>query len=60
MRQNTGGYFQSIRTAEVAIYVTMIRIEKTRWKNPMPFVKAALYELRQMFKSKFHKETQFS
>jgi len=43
VRTNTGGYFQSMRTAEVAIYVTLSRIEKTKWKNPMPLVKSALY-----------------
>ncbi|WP_440871030.1 IS256 family transposase [Thermodesulfovibrio yellowstonii] len=35
VRTNTGGYFQSMRTAEVAIYVTLSRIEKTKWRNPM-------------------------
>lgn len=53
VRMNTGGYFQSVKTAEVAIYVTLNRIEQTKWKNPMPLVKSALYDLRQMFNAKF-------
>jgi len=38
IRANTGGYFQSIKTAEVAIYVTVSRIEKNKWKEPLPLV----------------------
>ncbi|MFN3739536.1 MAG: IS256 family transposase [Thermodesulfovibrionales bacterium] len=60
VRQNTGGYFQSVRTAEVSIYVTVSRIEKNKWKKPLPLVKATLYELRQMFNSRFYSQTQFS
>ena len=54
IRANTGGYFQSIKTAEVAIYVTVSRIEKNKWKEPLPLVKSALYELKQMFVKKFY------
>ncbi|ODA43219.1 Mobile element protein [Thermodesulfovibrio sp. N1] len=60
IRANTGGYFQSIKTAEVAIYVTVSRIEKNKWKEPLPLVKSALYELKQMFVKKFYGQTQFS
>jgi putative transposase len=60
IRANTGGYFQSIKTAEVAIYVTVSRIEKNKWKEPLPLVKSALYELRQIFVKKFYEQTQFS
>lgn len=59
IRANTGGYFQSIKTAEVAIYVTVNRIQKNRWKEPIPMIKAALYELKQMFVKKFYEQTQF-
>lgn len=54
IRANTGGYFQSIKTAEVAIYVTVSRIEKNKWKETLPLVKSALYELKQMFVKKFY------
>jgi putative transposase len=60
IRANTGGYFQSIKTAEVAIYVTVSRIEKNKWKEPLPLVKSALYELKQIFVKKFYGQTQFS
>jgi len=60
IRANTGGYFQSVKTAEVAIYVTVSRIEKNKWKEPLPLVKSALYELKQMFVKKFYGQTQFS
>ena len=60
IRTNTGGYFQSIKTAEVAIYVTVSRIEKNKWKEPLPLVKSALYELKQIFVKKFYGQTQFS
>ena len=36
IRANTGGYFQSVKTAEVEIYVTVNRIEKNKWKEPLP------------------------
>jgi putative transposase len=60
IRANTGGYFQSIKTAEVAIYVTVSRIKKNKWKEPLPLVKSALYELKQIFVKKFYEQTQFS
>ncbi len=49
-----------MRTAEVALYVTISRIIKTRWQKPIPMVKSVTYELRQMFNAKFYKQTQFS
>jgi len=60
IRANTGGYFQSVKTAHMAIYVTVSRIEKNKWKEPLPLVKSALYELKQMFVKKFYGQTQFS
>ncbi len=36
------GYFQLIKTTDVAIYVTVSRIEKNKWKVPIPLVKSAL------------------
>ncbi len=60
VRTNKEGYFQSMRTAEVTLYVTISRIIKTRWQKPIPMVKSVTYELRQMFNAKFYKQTQFS
>ncbi len=56
----SGGYFQSLRTAEVAIYVTINRIQTSKWKKPMSAIRAALYELKQIFNAKFYAQTQFS
>jgi len=36
------------------------RIEKNKCKEPLPLVKSALYELKQMFVKKFYGQTQFS
>lgn len=58
IRQNGGGYFQSMRTAEVSIYVVISRIERTRWREPLSMVKASIYEIRQMFNARFYEETQ--
>ncbi len=54
IRANTGGYFQLIKTAKVKIYVTVSRIEKNKWKESLPLVEFALYELKQMFVKKFY------
>ncbi len=53
LRINSGGYFQSIKTTEVAMFVTIEKISKNKWQKPMPAVKNAMYELRQMFNSRF-------
>ena len=58
-RIKRGGYFQSIKTAEVAIYVTVSSIKKNKWKETLTLVKSALYELKQIFVKKFYEQTQF-
>jgi len=61
LRVNAGGYFQSIKTAEVALYVVIDRLSRGKWRKPMPAVREVIYELRQMFNSRFLiNETQFS
>jgi hypothetical protein len=52
-RVNSGGYFQSLKTAEVSIYVTANKIQTGKWQEPLPAARAALYELKQMFNAKF-------
>jgi putative transposase len=49
-----------MKKAEVAIYVTVSRIKKNKWKETLPLVKSALYELKQIFVKKFYGQTQFS
>ena len=60
LRVNAGGYFQSLKTAEVALYVVIDRLSRGKWRKPMPAVREVIYELRQMFNSRFLNETQFS
>ncbi len=51
---------QSIKTAQVAFYVVIDRLSRGKWRKPMPAVREVIYELRQMFNSRFLNETQFS
>ena len=55
-RVNSGGYFQSKKTADVAIYVVANRLENTRWIKPMVRFIEAEYEILQMFNLKFRRE----
>ena len=57
-RTRSGGYFQSMKTAEVSIYVVYENMKDRRWKKPLPGVRSCSYELKQMFHLKF--QTQFS
>ena len=52
-RVNSSGYLQSLKAAEVTIYITINKIETGIWKKPLPAARAALYELKQMFNAKF-------
>ncbi|GAB6183080.1 IS256 family transposase [Thermodesulfovibrio hydrogeniphilus] len=60
LRVNSGGYFQSEKTASVAIYVIVDKIRKGRWSKPMAVSRGVLYELQQMFQMRFAHETQNS
>ncbi|WP_028845656.1 transposase, partial [Thermodesulfovibrio thiophilus] len=53
LRVNHGGYFQSVKTAEISIYVIVNRIIQGRWKKPLTVSKEVLYEIRQIFNSRF-------
>lgn len=59
LRINSGGYFQSIKTADVAIYVTVERMKK-KWNKPLAAFREVLYEMKQMFNTRFMQQTQFS
>ncbi len=45
---------------EVAMFVTIDRISKNKWKKPMMAIKEIIYEFRQMFNSKFPQQIQYS
>ncbi len=57
-RIKSGGYFQSMKTADVSIYVVYKNMKEKNWRKPLPAIKNCSYDLKQMFCLKF--KTQFS
>jgi transposase-like protein len=55
MRIKKGGFFQSMDTLNVAIFIVCDKLNLT-WKKPIPMIKSKLYELNQMFNIKFYEE----
>jgi len=53
IRNNSGGYFQSIEVAKVSIYVVIKRVRDKRWSRGIPIIKSLRYEIMQMFNSRF-------
>jgi len=53
-RVNSGGYFQSVKTAEVSLYVIIHKLQRNRWKKPVLSFREAEYELNQLFNSMFY------
>lgn len=60
IRLRLGGYFQSVEILEVNLFLQRERLLRGRWKNPVPALKAIVYELRQIFNRKFYAQTQDS
>ncbi|HOL58019.1 MAG TPA: IS256 family transposase [Spirochaetota bacterium] len=58
MRVNSGGYFQSTKTAQVSIYVLLTRLKDGKWRSPLNSFKSCEYEINQMFNVRFYKQTQ--
>lgn len=58
LRINSGGYFQSTKTAEVSIYVIINKLIKGKWRKPLPAFIACQYEINQMFNLRFLRQTQ--
>ena len=55
MRIKKGGFFQSMDTLNIAIFIVSDKLNLT-WKKPIPMIKNKLYELNQMFNIKFYEE----
>lgn len=55
MRIKKGGFFQSMDTLNVAIFIVSDKLNLT-WKKPIPMIKSKIYELNQMFNLKFYEE----
>lgn len=58
MRINSGGYFQSVKTAGVGIYVLITHLKEGRWRKALNCIKSCEYEISQIFNSRFIKQTQ--
>ena len=58
IRINSGGYFQSTKTAEVSIYIVAEKLRNTRWFKPLPAFRECIYEINQMFMTRFYEQTQ--
>ena len=55
MRIKKGGFFQSMDTLNVSIFIVSDKLNLT-WKKPIPMIKSKIYELNQMFNLKFYEE----
>jgi len=60
VRVNSGGYFQSVKTLEVALYVVLNKIRTTKWKKPLLLFKEVEYDIIQMFNLRFFPQTHFA
>lgn len=54
-RINSGGHFQSVKTADIAIYLIANNLQKNRWKKAVPAFIEAEYEINQLFNLTFNK-----
>jgi len=52
-RVKAGGYFQSVKTLEISLYVLFSGIQDRKWKKPIPAFRKALYEINQLFAFRF-------
>ncbi len=59
MRVEKGGYFQSVKTLEVSIYIKYQNLLKREWSKPLIAFRSCEYEINQIFNSKFFPQTQF-
>lgn len=55
-RYSKRGIFQSEKVADFTIMLIYQRLKEGKWSKPIPAVKAASYELRQLFAIKFGQE----
>lgn len=49
-----GGFFQSLKTLEVNIYLIRQRLKRGKWKNSIPNLKKFQYEINQILSMKFN------
>ena len=53
-RINSGGYFQSEKIVDIAIYLIANNLIQNRWKKSVPAFIEAEYEINQLFNLKFN------
>ena len=53
LRVNSGGHFQSQNTIAIAVYVTIEKLIRKKWKKGNQKIKGVHYELKQIFNHKF-------
>lgn len=54
--RSISGYFPSERFLDINIYLARERLVKRRWKNGVPVLKGAVYELNQIFNIQYFEE----
>ncbi len=60
IRIKSGGYFNSVETLEINIYLQRENLIKTKWKKPIPMIAAHFYDIQQIFQLKYLFRTQNS
>lgn len=58
IRIKSGGYFSSVDNLEVNIYLQRENLRRTKWRNPIPKIKAYTYEINQLFQLRYLCQTQ--
>jgi putative transposase len=49
MRIDLGGYFPSLRSLEVNLFIPFINLQHRWWRKPVPAIRSRAYEIRQIF-----------
>ena len=57
LRINSGGYFQSTKTAEISIFIIAEKLKNTKWLKPMQAFSHCIYEINQLFITRFPEQT---
>lgn len=59
IRLNGGGYFQSLKTAEIALSIAINTTTANKWSKPLNDFITCRYEILQLFNTKLFSQTQF-
>ncbi|MBC7321358.1 transposase, partial [bacterium] len=53
VRIKSGGYFSSVDNLEINIYLQRENLIQTKWRNPVPRLRAYTYEINQLFQLRY-------